>query len=185
MKVRELLREDLKRYYRGKPGPFTVLHQFFAKPGFRAMVLYRYGHFFHKKGFSFLAGMCQRIMHHACHCYISVSAEIGPGFLIAHVGGIVVGGKTRIGSHCDIRQNVTFGGNFKKQDETGRTQPTLADNVSIAAGACILGPVKIGSNSIVGANSVVTRDVPENVIVSGIPAKVIRERWTEDEGRKL
>ena len=55
----------------------------------------------------------------------------------------------------------------------------------VGVGAAILGPVHIGSNAIVGANSVVTRDVPENVIVSGLPAHVIKERWDEESGRTL
>ena len=61
----------------------------------------------------------------------------------------------------------------------------MGDNVSVGVGAVILGPVLIGSNVIVGANSVVNRDVPENVIVFGIPARVIKERWSEDSGRKV
>jgi serine O-acetyltransferase len=179
------LTQDFTRYSKLKPNLLRIIYRFFATAGFRAVFLYRLGRWFKIKKIGFLAGLCQRLMHHLCHCWISVTAEIGPGFLIAHVGGIIIGGKTIIGSNCDIRQNVTFGGNFKKQDENGRTQPTVGNNVSIAAGACILGPVKVGNFAIVGANSVVTRDVPENMIVSGIPAKVIRERWNENLGRSL
>lgn len=124
-------------------------------------------------------------MHHLCHCWISLSAEIGPGFLIAHVGGLVIGGNTRIGKNCDVRQNVTFGGNFNKVDQDGRTQPWVDDNVSFGAGAVIIGPIRVGANSIIGANTVVTRDVPNNVIVFGVPGKIVRERWPEDGARKL
>lgn len=180
-----LLRKDFVRYSKAKPSALKIFRLAMAKPGFRAIFLYRLGRSLKYNKFSFLAGICQRIMHHACHCYISVNADIGPGFLIAHVGGIVVGGKTVIGKNCDIRQNVTFGGNFSKKDEQGRSQPTIADGVSIGAGACILGPVKIGENVIVGANSVVTRDVPANMIASGIPAKILKERWDLNSDRKL
>jgi len=181
----DLLKLDFQRYSKGTPSTLGVFRLALAKAGFRAMFLYRIGRALKKRNLSFLAGMCQRVMHHACHCYISVSADIGPGFLIAHVGGIVVGGKTVIGKNCDIRQNVTFGGNFQRTDEEGRTQPVLQDEVSVGAGACILGPVKIGRRAIIGANSVVTRDVPEEMIASGIPAKVIKERWDSNSKRKL
>jgi serine O-acetyltransferase len=125
-------------------------------------------------------------MHHFAHCWISVAAEIGPGLLIAHVSGVIIGGGTIIGKNCDIRQNVTFGGNFNKSDENGRQQPMLGDNISIGAGAVIIGPVSIGNNSIVGANSVVTKDVPSRVIVFGIPAIIVKDVWDENiTGRKL
>ena len=180
------LKQDLTRYTKKRPTIFGVFHMFFSKAGYRAVVLYRVGRALKKRRMSFLASMCQRIMHHACHCYISVPADIGPGFLIAHVGGIVVGGKTKIGANCDIRQNVTFGGNFSKKSEDGRSQPLLGDGISVGAGACILGPVLVGDNVIVGANSVLTREVPANMIVSGVPAKVLKERWDmESTGRKL
>jgi serine O-acetyltransferase len=100
-------------------------------------------------------------------------------------GEIIVGYCTRIGNNCDIRQNVTLGGNFNKKDVYGNNMPILGDNVSLCAGAVIVRPVKIGSNSIIGANSVVTRDVPENSIVSGSPGVVIKKRWEESTGRGL
>jgi serine O-acetyltransferase len=78
-----------------------------------------------------------------------------------------------------------MGGNFSKRSEDGRTQPWVEDNVSFGVGAVVLGPVHIGKNAIIGANSVVTRDVPENMIVLGVPAQIIKERWREETGRKL
>jgi serine O-acetyltransferase len=174
--VKFLLGEDYKRVSKGKsnPGFLILFKKFLANAGFRALFLYRIGNWFlgHKQ--YFLASTCQRLMHHLAHCWISVSAEIGPGFLIAHVGGIVVGGGTIIGS------------NFNKESEDGRQQPLVGDNVSFGAGCVIIGPVKVGNNSIIGANSVVTRDIPDGVIASGIPARVIKEVWNVTEtGRKL
>lgn len=182
--VKLLLTED---YTRVSKQPSSGWVSFYKKAitnaGFRGVFLYRLGRFHYLNKRYKLASLFQRVMHHTTHCWISVSADIGPGFLIAHVGGIIVGGDTKIGSYCDIRQNVTFGGNFNKEREDGTSQPKVGNYVSFGAGCVVLGPIHIGSHSIVGANSVVNRDVPERVIVFGVPAKVVKEVWTE--GRAL
>ncbi len=181
----ENLRADCLRYGSRNQNVLRYLMKGLTDAGFRAVMLYRMGHWFHKRRLRIFSAVIERMMHHLCHCWISTSAEIGSGFLIAHVGGVIVGYCTRIGNNCDIRQNVTLGGNFNKKDAHGNTQPILGDNVSLCAGAVVVGPVKIGSNSIIGANSVVTRDVPENSIVSGVPGVVIKKRWEESTGRGL
>jgi serine O-acetyltransferase len=186
MNLKQNIFKDYSRYKINKPSIKNVLYLFFAKAGFRAVVLYRLSRYFlYDSNLKFLAGVLLRSMRHLCHCYINPSANIGSGLLISHVGGIVVGSDTRIGKNCDIRQNITFGGNYNKKDKNGRTKPWLGDNVSVGVGAVIIGPVKIGDGSIIGANSVVTRDIPSNVIASGNPAKVIKAVWAKDLGRKL
>lgn len=178
------LLEDCRRYSTKRPSLARMAWIAIINAGFRAMVLFRVGHACRKRRLRLAAALCERVMHHLCHCWMSTAAQIGPGFLIAHVWGFSIGGGVIIGSNCDVRHRVSMGGNYGKRDKAGRTQPTLGDNVSVGAGAMILGPVKVGTNAVIGANSVVTRDVPENMIVAGIPAKVIRERWPESE-RKL
>lgn len=172
--------------YSYKRGNFAqYLRTMLSNHGFRAVALYRLGRwFFNRKGYR-LARLMEQIIFHTCQCEISCAADIGPGFRIAHTVGLVIGERTHIGPYCDVRQNVTFGGNFNKKDESGRSQPWLEDHISVGPGAVIVGPVKIGSNSIIGANSVVARDVPDHVIVSGIPAIVIKEHWPDSNKRDL
>lgn len=117
-------------------------------------------------------------MHHLCFCAISTNAVIGGGFVVRHVGCLVIGGLTRIGENCDIRHEVTLGGNMGRVVE-GRTQPVLGDNIIIGVGAKILGPVVIGNNSIIGANAVVISSFPENSIIGGVPAVLLKSRSSE------
>ena len=96
--------------------------------------------------------------------------SIGAGFYIGHFGGIVVNGNSTIGKNCNISPGVTLG-----MANRGRNKgyPRLGDNVYIAPGAKIIGAVNIGNNVAIGANSVVTSDVPDNAVVVGIPARII------------
>ena len=181
----EKLTQDYYRYGSKKPNLFSLFLKGLQDAGFRAMILYRLGHWGRKKNILLLGGICERLMRHWCLCWISTKAEIEGGLRIAHGIGLVIGDGSVIGKNCDVRQNVTLGGNFSKKDAQGRMQPLLGDNVSIAAGAVLLGPVKVGSNSIIGANAVVVADIPENVIAAGVPARVIKERWDENSDRKL
>lgn len=103
---------------------------------------------------------------------IPYSTEIGSGFYIGHFGGIVVSGNSVIGKNCNISQGVTLG-----QANRGKNKgdPTLGDNIYIGPGAKIVGAVKIGNNVAIGANCVVTKDIPDNSVVVGVPGKVISQ----------
>lgn len=103
---------------------------------------------------------------------ISLRSQIGPGLVIVHGHDIVIGGNVRIGKKCKILNGVTLGN--KDTESPINQQPTLGDNVVIGSGAKLLGAIQIGSNVIIGANSVVLKNIPQNVVVAGIPAKVIR-----------
>lgn len=101
---------------------------------------------------------------------IPLGIKIGKGSIIKHNGlGVVLHNKCVIGENVTIMQNVTIGG------RNGRGAPILENNVFVGVGACILGNVIIGENSMIGANAVVIKDVPKNVVVGGIPAKIIKE----------
>ena len=101
---------------------------------------------------------------------IEPTTSIGYGLTIPHCGGIVVGGGSKIGKNCTILQGVTIGSNlFKDRYKLA----TIGDNVLIGAGVKIIGPIKIGNNVTIGANSVVTKDIPDGVVIGGNPAKIL------------
>ena len=103
---------------------------------------------------------------------IHSSTQIGSGFYIGHFGGIFVSQKSVIGKNCNISQGVVIG-----RANRGKNQgvPTLGDNAYVAPGVKIFGAVKIGNNVAIGANCVVTKDIPDNSVVVGIPGKVISQ----------
>ena len=101
---------------------------------------------------------------------IHPAVKIGKNIFIDHGMGVVIGETTIIGDNVSIYQGVTLGGT---KWEKKKRHPTINDNVIIGAGAKVLGPISVGKNSKIGANSVVTRNVPSNSTVIGIPARVI------------
>jgi len=153
-----------------------VLFEVLRDAGFRAVVLYRMGRWCRRHRLGPVAAILERLMHHLSHCWISTLAEIGPGLRIPHVCGIVIPPGVVIGRHCEIRQNVTLGGNYGKKSDEGRTNPRVGDHVSIGPGAVILGPVEIGDGTIIGANAVVTTDIPPNSVVGAFRAEVLAAR---------
>lgn len=103
---------------------------------------------------------------------IPATTRIGSGFYIGHFGGIVVSQKATIGKNCNISQGVTIG-----RTNRGKNQgyPVLGDNIYIGPGAVIAGAVRIGNNVAIGANCVVTMDIPDNSVVVGVPGRIISQ----------
>jgi serine O-acetyltransferase len=139
---------------------------------FRAVSLYRLGHRAHRLGLKVFAYLLETWIL-GTGAEISLEAEIGGGLYLAHLAGVVIGNKTKIGRNAYILQGVTLGGNCGRERD-GQTQPMLGDNVLIAAGAKVLGPVRIGNNVEIGANAVVLDDLPDESVAVGVPARVIR-----------
>lgn len=106
-------------------------------------------------------------------CRISPGAIIERGLTMPHPNGIVIGSGSKIGKNVTIYQQVTIGQNRNKY-------PRIGDNTIIYSGAKIIGDIHIGKNCIIGANAVVIKDAPDNSILGGIPAKIIKKRSTED-----
>ncbi len=106
---------------------------------------------------------------------ISEHAVLGGGFYIAHIGTIVIAHHTVIGKNTSMHQGVTIG-----VSGSGNELPVIGDRVYFGAGSKIVGPVKIGNDVVIGANAVVTHDVPDNAVVVGIPAKVLNYRGSSE-----
>lgn len=164
----EYVRQDYNAY---GLSPKKLVMGFFTLSTFTFVFTYRVSHWLRKKGIPVLPGifgLINKVLH---SCEISPRAEIGPGFRVAHSTGIVIGPDVKIGSNFELFHNVTLGSSNKNR--SGQVYPIIGNNVTVFAGACVLGPVIIGDNVSVGANAVVNKDVPPNVVVAGVPAKVI------------
>lgn len=115
------------------------------------------------------------------NCSVPASCEIGKGTEFGYGGiGVVLHPRTVIGNNCIIGQGVTIGGKSGWYEV-----PVIGDNVHIHAGARIIGPVRIGDNVEIGANSVVVKDVPSNCVVAGVPARIIRSNMTEEDWKEM
>ena len=176
----EVIKQDyISSRATGRPTLVRILLRALQDAGFRAVCFYRFGRWYRKWHIPLGAPLAERLMRHLSHCWISTLAELGPGFRIAHGCGIIVPPKVIFGADCEIRQNVTIGGNHGKQAPDGRTVPIMGDRVSIGPGAVILGPIEVGSDTIVGANAVLTQSVPERSVVAAFRAEPVARRTPE------
>lgn len=138
---------------------------------------YRFANWLYRNHIPLLPKILWKIMYLLFNCSVPASCVIGKGSKFAYGGiGVVIHSRAVIGKNCLIGQNVTIGG------KSGWFEvPHIGDNVEISAGARIIGPIRIGSNVIIGANAVVVKDVPDNCIVAGVPAIIIKENISIDE----
>jgi len=133
--------------------------------------VHRLSHFLYKKNIPVLPRLFRFVIFLIYNSDIPSSVKIGKNTLFGHTGiGVVIHQRAVIGDDCIIGQGITIGGKSKNPDV-----PIIGNKVYIAAGARILGPVKIGNNVIIAPNAVVLKDVEDNTIVGGIPAKVLKE----------
>jgi serine O-acetyltransferase len=171
---RYLVRSDLYRH-EGAAGLSGFVHNAVLSPGFQHTFWLRTAAFLssHRILRFGLGHIARLVLRHLSFKYgISIPwrTKIGPGFYVGHFGQIVVNARSVIGRNCNISQGVTVG-----QANRGprKGYPKIGDNVYIGPGAKIVGNVGIGSNVAIGANCVVTKDVPDDAVVVGVPGKVI------------
>lgn len=162
---------DARSIQRKDPAARSVVEVMLLYPGFHALVYYRVSHWFYRHKRFFLARMVSQWGRGFTGIEIHPGATIGNGLFIDHGAGVVVGETAEIGNNVTLYHGVTLGGTGKDE---GKRHPTVCDNVLLGTGCKVLGPITIGENSRVGANSVVLSCVPPNATAIGIPAQVVR-----------
>lgn len=160
---------DLRRkaaWYDLEPTPKALVRMCLSD-GTTAQMIYRAMRFCQTRRLRPLAAFLYRLNAGISQVVIGRDADIGPGLVILHSCGIVINSRVRAGRNLVLENGVTIGA---EKNES----PTLGDNVFIGTGAKVLGPVLIGSDVKIGANAVVTRDLPDGATAVGVPARVVR-----------
>jgi serine O-acetyltransferase len=182
------MNEFLDSIIKRDPAAKSKLSIILTYPGAKAVFFHRIANFFAIAKFNLVARIISQFSRFLTGIEIHPNAKIGKNLFIDHGMGVVIGETSEIGDNVTIYHMATLGGispsiNSDDQRNTKR-HPTLMDNVVVGSGAQILGPVVVGKNAKIGANAVVTKDVDENSVMVGIPAKNVGEVSTQDENFK-
>ena len=173
-----MMNEYIKSIMDRDPAAKSKLGIILTYPGVKAIFFHRIANFFSKAGFALIARIVSQSSRFLTGIEIHPAAKIGKNFFIDHGMGVVIGETSEIEDNVTLYHSVTLGGispsiNSGKQRGIKR-HPTLKNNVVVGSGAQILGPVIVGEFAKIGANAVVTHDVPEHAIMVGVPAKNIK-----------
>jgi serine O-acetyltransferase len=170
--VLRLIREDLYGLY-GAPCSFCqALNTLWLNPAFQAVCLYRMAYALQQRRLVLLARLLCYISRCALGVEITTQAKIGRRFRLIHGSGVVIGLGAVLGDDCTVYQGVTLG--LGRSGKQGQEYPEIGDGVIIYAGAKVLGGVTVGAHSVIGANAVVTTDLPAHCVAAGVPARIIR-----------
>jgi serine O-acetyltransferase len=157
-------------------------------PGVKAILFHRIANFFCVAKFDLIARVVSQFSRFLTGIEIHPKAKIGKNLFIDHGMGVVIGETSEIKNDVTIYHMVTLGGispSINSNDQRNvKRHPTLEDNVVVGSGAQILGPVVVGKNAKIGANAVITKDVPENAVMIGMPAKNINMKSEPDSSFK-
>jgi serine O-acetyltransferase len=154
------------------PAAKSTLEILLCYPGLHALMIHRFSHRLWRQNVPVLPRLLSQAARQLTGVEIHPGAEIGHGVFIDHGMGVVIGETTVIGDNCLLYQGVTLGGTGK---QGGKRHPTLCDNVVVGAGAKVLGAITVGSNTRIGAGSVVLRDVDPDCTVVGVPGRVVHQ----------
>ncbi len=168
----KFIKSDFKIIKERDPAAKGFLEIILCYPGFQALVLHRISHKLWKYKLPLLPRVLSQLTRNITGIEIHPGAKIGKGVFIDHGMGVVIGETSEIGDRCLLYQGVTLGGTGK---DRGKRHPTLEENVVVGAGAKVLGAIQIGSNTRIGAGSVVVKNVEKNSTVVGIPGRVVHQ----------
>lgn len=162
------LKAELAHIVSRDPAARTKLEVALCYAGFHAVLMHRLAHRAWKRGFKLVARMISAFSRFVTQIEIHPAATIGDFFFVDHGAGVVIGETTIIGDRVTLYQGVTLGGISK---DAVKRHPTLGNDVTVGAGAKLLGPITIGDGAFIGANAVVLEDVAPGVSAVGIPAR--------------
>ena len=166
------------------PAAKSKLSIILTYPGVKAIFLHRISNFFCLAKFDLIARIISQFSRFLTGIEIHPKAKIGKNLFIDHGMGVVIGETSEIKDNVTIYHMVTLGGLSPSIDSNNqrntKRHPTLEDNVVVGSGAQILGPITVGENAKIGANAVVTKDVPKNAVMIGIPGKNININSEKD-----
>ena len=171
-------REAIQVVKENDPAARSSLEVLLTYPGVKALAAHRLSHFLWRHGFKLLASMHSQFWRFWTQIEIHPGAQIEKGVFIDHGSGLVIGETAVVESGAMLYHGVTLGGTGK---DVGKRHPTVRRGALISAHAQVIGPVEIGENAKVGAAAVVVSDVPSDVTVVGIPAKVVRVHGKKDK----
>jgi serine O-acetyltransferase len=167
------IRNDIQAARDRDPAANSALTVILTYPGFHARQSHRLAHRLYRAHVPVLPRLISHVSRFLTGVEIHPGATIGEGLFIDHGMGIVIGETAEIGDNCHIFQGVTLGGTSTKRE---KRHPTLKTNVSVGAGAKLIGAITVGENAVIGAGSVVVTNVPPNATVVGVPGHIVAYR---------
>ena len=170
MSLLSRIREDIRFAQERDPAATNTAEVILAYPGVHALILHRLAHLL----LHWRVPIVPRLISHANRALTGIEihpgAELGSPFFIDHGMGVVIGETTVVGERCHIHQGVTLGGTSTRRE---KRHPTLRDDVTVGAGAQIIGAITLGKGAKIGAGSVVVANVPDYATVVGVPGHVV------------
>ena len=171
-------RETINIVKENDPAARTSLEVLLTYPGVKALAAHRVSHFLWNHGFKLIARMHSQFWRFWTQIEIHPGATIASGVFIDHGAGLVIGETAIVEKGVMLYHGVTLGGTGK---DVGKRHPTVREGALVSAHAQVIGPVEIGAKAKVGAGAVVVSDVPSDVTVVGVPAKIVRVHGRKDE----